>query len=294
MLRRLRQRARPFRSVCHPRPGAAEPCATLLLRPVAPHVRVMSRDSAIPQSRTARQNLQEGAGGRRHFVFHPTRFDHRTAGRQRGRQDHDDRHDDGATDAHLRQRDGVGRANAASALSRAAADEFRKPLCRYADAAHHSAELDGVRYALRRPPILRERIAELAEALDLTDCSTGRPASSRPARRTRVSLAKSLINSPELLLLDEPTASLDPDTADWVRAQLERYCRDAARHGAACLAQHDRGRAALCERVIIMKRGAHRGRRHAGAAPRPATAAARWRRSSSTWRAGATKPEAAQ
>ena len=52
-----------------------------------------------------------------------------------------------------------------------------------------------------------------------------------------MSLAKSLINSPELLLLDEPTASLDPDTADWVRARLERYRRD--RNATVLLASHN-------------------------------------------------------
>jgi ABC-2 type transport system ATP-binding protein len=69
-----------------------------------------------------------------------------------------------------------------------------------------------------------------------------------------VSLAKSLINRPDVLLLDEPTASLDPDTADWVRARLERYRAD---YGATILlASHNMLEVErLCERVIIMKKG---------------------------------------
>ena len=55
---------------------------------------------------------------------------------------------------------------------------------------------------------------------DLLDRPTGKLSA---GQKTRVALAKSLINPPEVLLLDEPTASLDPDTADWVRARLERY-----------------------------------------------------------------------
>ena len=47
-------------------------------------------------------------------------------------------------------------------------------------------------------------------------------------QKTRVSLAKALLNRPEVLLLDEPTASLDPDTADWVRARLEHYRAEQA------------------------------------------------------------------
>ncbi len=101
---------------------------------------------------------------------------------------------------------------------------------------------------------LADRIRQLAEALDLTDLldrPTGRLSA---GQKTRVSLAKSLINSPELLLLDEPTASLDPDTADWVRARLERYCRD--RHATILLASHNMAEVErLCDRVIIMKRG---------------------------------------
>jgi ABC-2 type transport system ATP-binding protein len=103
-------------------------------------------------------------------------------------------------------------------------------------------------------PNLAERIDQLAEALDLRDLldrPTGRLSA---GQKTRVSLAKALINSPDLLLLDEPTASLDPDTADWVRAWLLRYCRE--RHATVLLASHNMTEVErLCERVIIMKAG---------------------------------------
>ena len=98
------------------------------------------------------------------------------------------------------------------------------------------------------------RIRELAETLDLTDLLDRPTGKLSAGQKTRVALAKSLINAPELLLLDEPTASLDPDTADWVRARLERYCRD--RHATVLLASHNMTEVErLCERVIIMKRG---------------------------------------
>ena len=137
-------------------------------------------------------------------------------------------------------------------------------------------------------PNLAERIEELGEALDLTELLDRPTGKLSAGQKTRVSLAKSLINSPELLLLDEPTASLDPDTADWVRARLERYCRERARHDAARLAQHGRGRTAVRARHHH-EAGSYRGRRHAGAAACRATAAARWRKFSSTSRAAATK-----
>ena len=101
---------------------------------------------------------------------------------------------------------------------------------------------------------LKARIAELGRELDLTallDRPTGKLSA---GQKTRVSLAKALINSPDVLLLDEPTASLDPDTADWVRAHLQRYCRE--RHATVLLASHNMAEVErLCERVIIMKRG---------------------------------------
>lgn len=98
------------------------------------------------------------------------------------------------------------------------------------------------------------RIAELASELDLNDF-LDRPAGKLSAgQRTRVALAKSLINRPELLLLDEPTASLDPDTGDLVRTWLERY---RAQSGCTILlASHNMAEVErLCDGVLMMKRG---------------------------------------
>ena len=101
---------------------------------------------------------------------------------------------------------------------------------------------------------LAGRIADLAAQLDLAEF-LDRPSGKLSAgQKTRVALAKALINQPDVLLLDEPTASLDPDTADWVRERLERFRK---RHGATVLlASHNMAEVErLCERVIMMKRG---------------------------------------
>jgi ABC-2 type transport system ATP-binding protein len=101
---------------------------------------------------------------------------------------------------------------------------------------------------------LLERIAKLAADLDLGDFLDRANGKLSSGQKTRVALAKALINQPELLLLDEPTASLDPDTADWIRRHLETYRRT---HGATILlASHNMLEVErLCDRVIIMKRG---------------------------------------
>ena len=101
---------------------------------------------------------------------------------------------------------------------------------------------------------LARRIATLAGELELDDF-IDRPAGQLSAgQKTRVALAKALINTPAVLLLDEPTASLDPDTADTVRGWLERY-RDET--GATIvLASHNMAEVErLCSDVVMLKQG---------------------------------------
>jgi ABC-2 type transport system ATP-binding protein len=88
------------------------------------------------------------------------------------------------------------------------------------------------------------RIGRIAEEFKLASAG----------QKTRVSIAKALLNEPELLMLDEPTASLDPDTADWVRSKLELYCRG---YGATVvLASHNMAEVErLADRVIMLERG---------------------------------------
>jgi ABC-2 type transport system ATP-binding protein len=101
---------------------------------------------------------------------------------------------------------------------------------------------------------LSERIRELASDLDLNEFLDRPNGKLSAGQKTRVALAKALINHPELLLLDEPTASLDPDTADWVRKHLETYRK--ARGATILLASHNMLEVErLCDRVIILKRG---------------------------------------
>lgn len=100
----------------------------------------------------------------------------------------------------------------------------------------------------------RRRIRTLAEELDLLPL-LNRPSGGLSAgQKTRVALAKALLNEPELLLLDEPTASLDPDTADWIRSYLERF---RGRTGATILlASHNMAEVErLCHSVLVMKAG---------------------------------------
>ena len=101
---------------------------------------------------------------------------------------------------------------------------------------------------------LSNRIAALARELDLSEFLDRPTGKLSAGQKTRVALAKALINSPQVLLLDEPTASLDPDTADWVRAHLERFREE---HGTTVLlASHNMTEVErLCDRIIIMKRG---------------------------------------
>jgi ABC-2 type transport system ATP-binding protein len=100
----------------------------------------------------------------------------------------------------------------------------------------------------------KARIAELAQALELGSLLDRRVGSLSAGQKTRGALAKALINRPELLLLDEPTASLDPDTADWVRHYLERYQQETG--CAILLASHNMGEVErLANRVLMLRQG---------------------------------------
>jgi ABC-2 type transport system ATP-binding protein len=103
-------------------------------------------------------------------------------------------------------------------------------------------------------PKLRRRIDELAEQFNLGRLLERLAGELSAGQKTRVALAKALINKPDLLLLDEPTASLDPDTGDYVRSVLEAYRRE---HGASILlASHNMAEVErLCDTVLMMKTG---------------------------------------
>lgn len=107
---------------------------------------------------------------------------------------------------------------------------------------------------LYRMQNLKGRIEQLAAELNLTDFLDRRFGRLSAGQKTRVSLAKSLLNEPELLMLDEPTASLDPDTADTIRTHLERYQK---RTGASILlASHNMAEVErMCTDVIMLRQG---------------------------------------
>lgn len=106
-------------------------------------------------------------------------------------------------------------------------------------------------YGIRDP---RHRLGDLAADLDI-DGFLDRPFGELSSgQKTRVSLAKSLLNEPDLLLLDEPTASLDPDTADWVRTYLKAF--QEKRGATILLASHNMAEVErLCDDVLMMKQG---------------------------------------
>ncbi len=100
----------------------------------------------------------------------------------------------------------------------------------------------------------KRRIAELASELDLESLLDRAAGELSAGQKTRVALAKSLINKPDVLLLDEPTASLDPDTGDLVRSWLERYRAETG--CTILLASHNMAEVErLCSDVVMLKKG---------------------------------------
>ena len=101
---------------------------------------------------------------------------------------------------------------------------------------------------------LSSRINELAEDLNLKDFLNKQTGELSSGQKNRVSLAKSLINKPEILLLDEPTASLDPDIGDFIRSYIQEY--KSKNHVTILLASHNMNEVErLCDSVIMMKKG---------------------------------------
>jgi len=101
---------------------------------------------------------------------------------------------------------------------------------------------------------IRGRITALAGDLDLNEILDRTVSTLSAGQKTRVALAKALLNQPDILLLDEPTASLDPDTADWVRSYLSAYQRDSG--ATILLASHNMAEVErLCADVIMLKAG---------------------------------------
>ena len=101
---------------------------------------------------------------------------------------------------------------------------------------------------------LKNKIDDLAKKLNLIDFKSRKTGELSSGQKNRVSLAKALISDPEILFLDEPTASLDPDVGDYIRGFIEEY---ASNNGATILlASHNMNEVErLCHEVMMMKNG---------------------------------------
>ena len=101
---------------------------------------------------------------------------------------------------------------------------------------------------------LKDKISDLMKQLNLSEFNKRKTGELSSGQKNRVSLAKALINEPEILLLDEPTASLDPDVGDFIRTYLEDF---ASKKGTTILlASHNMNEVErLCNEVMMMKNG---------------------------------------
>ena len=101
---------------------------------------------------------------------------------------------------------------------------------------------------------INKRVDEMVEDLDLKSFLFKKTGELSSGQKNRVALAKSLINKPKLLFLDEPTASLDPDVGDFIREYLEKYKRN--NELTILLASHNMKEVErLCNKIIMMKKG---------------------------------------
>ena len=112
-------------------------------------------------------------------------------------------------------------------------------------------EIYGRLYGIKE---LGERINEISSDLNIKNFYERKTGELSSGQKNRVSLAKSLINKPEILLLDEPTASLDPDIGDYVRSYVQSY--KSKNKITILLASHNMAEVErLCDSVIMMKKG---------------------------------------
>ena len=102
---------------------------------------------------------------------------------------------------------------------------------------------------------IKKRIEEMVEDLNLQSFLNKKTGELSSGQKNRVALAKSLVNKPKLLFLDEPTASLDPDVGDFVREYIERY-KKKNNEITILLASHNMQEVErLCDKIIMMKQG---------------------------------------
>ena len=100
----------------------------------------------------------------------------------------------------------------------------------------------------------KEKINDLMKQLNLYDLRSRQTGELSSGQKNRVSLAKALVNNPEILLLDEPTASLDPDVGDYIRGIIEDYASN--QNATILLASHNMDEVErLCSEVMMMKNG---------------------------------------
>jgi ABC-2 type transport system ATP-binding protein len=101
---------------------------------------------------------------------------------------------------------------------------------------------------------LKDKISDLMKQLNLLEFNKRKTGELSSGQKNRVSLAKALINEPEILLLDEPTASLDPDVGDFIRTYLEDFA--SKKNTTILLASHNMNEVErLCNEVLMMKNG---------------------------------------
>jgi ABC-2 type transport system ATP-binding protein len=101
---------------------------------------------------------------------------------------------------------------------------------------------------------INKRVEEMIVDLNLKNFLHKKTGELSSGQKNRVSLAKSLINKPKLLFLDEPTASLDPDVGDFVREYIEKYKKN--NELTILLASHNMKEVErLCNKIVMMKKG---------------------------------------